>query len=281
MKRIEYIFSADEEKEMLDAGNSCEAAYTSYVMSSSDKFKVGDCLIMKESKLDKDRGIFLDRDCQYENIPLTIRYIVVKELSNSDNQNAKLLYIKRLDENGQLDTNLNARLLFSYEHDLNWNKFYKFEIDPFQIDHTLLGEDYNVEQIFNTSLQHKKHIVNIRKSKAKVFTDLDELHFFLKKIHEGSGLLYFHENVDQEYEIESVRAFSIKHHFVFQNYKRFINTSYGARVLARASARGINIEPKPNLQIAKMPSSRDIKWVTSLDLLNCAIYTEQPPSFKD
>lgn len=280
MKRIQYALSQDEEREILEEKKSSFSGYTSYVVSSFNRFKVGDCLILKESKFDQDAGRFVDRECQYENLSLTVRFLVVKEVINPYDSGDRTLYIKRLDEKGSFDPDYSIRPLFSYEEDINWNTFCKFDIDPLQIDSMLLGEEYNIEQTFSVFLSHKKHIVDIRKSNAKIFNDLDSLHAFLSQVRASGEHLYFHVNNEQEYEEEHVRRISLKHVFIFKNYKRFIKSPYGKYVVERVTARGINIEPRVGLEIIQLSGSRDMKWVTSLDLLNCALYTEEPASFK-
>lgn len=248
--------------------------FVKYATEVVNKFKVGDILLKREITVDDDNQRII-RDLRYEDSHVTERAIVAHVDEDG------LAWVKHLDKNGKPEPSI-----FCVLSDID-NSYYDdsiviYDIDPLMIEHVLIGQDYNVQTIFKQEKDRQKSIANMRKNMSHHFSSLSDLNRFISQnLNKKNFVKIYYHKAKQEYYEGQEGFYAIDVDLKFSSVRNLANarsSTTGINSLLELDRIGLKYELDDNkvFYFRTLRNSGRNRTITSLDLLNRAIYLQEP-----
>lgn len=159
-----------------------------YKKMMESKFSLGDVLIKRMLDNDNGEDTLATYDDEDSNFP--VRFLVVHV-----DQTTGLSFVKMYDGDGELED----EILPTYdpnEYDGEYLEYY--EVDPAYVNATIVGEEFNIKELFDQEAQRKQRHIDFRKSNSFQFDELGNLHDFLESLPKGQKLWMQNRDSDKE-----------------------------------------------------------------------------------
>lgn len=153
-----------------------------YRKMMESKFSLGDVLIRKffdfTGSISEDEIELYDEDCK-----LPVRYLVVYVDPISE-----LSFVKKYNDEGELNNDIVPIYnVDDYDYgDQDYSCY--FEVDPAYVSAMIVGEEFDIEALFEQEKQRKQRHVDYRKNNALRFDNASDLHLFLSNLPPGHKL---------------------------------------------------------------------------------------------
>ncbi len=156
--------------------NSAQFLY--YKMVIQSKFSVGDVLIKSIYDVDAEAS----ETSTYDDTTtgLACRYLVVHI-----DDDTGIAFVSEYDEDGVLDSDVVPVIDF---YELKDDYFHYYEVDPAYVSATILGEEFDIKELFKTEVERKERHVKLRETLGHTFTSTLQVNNFLKDLKPGQKI---------------------------------------------------------------------------------------------